>query len=108
MRKTTAAMNPLGMTYPPGNGNMLKFNTDNYEIYQDKQLVKTGTYIIVVDSTVGKSVCLAFTPDRYTNRIVYDNNFSEPKEFFEISNDQLTFISGCYALDAGHTSTFER
>ena len=108
LRKTTAAMNPIGMTYPAGNGNILKFNNDNYEVYKNKQLVKTGKYIIVIDSTVEKSVCLEFTPDRYTNRVVYDGNFNEPKEFFEISNDQLTFISGCYAVDAGHTSTYER
>ena len=106
--KRSAAMNPIINKFPPGNGNILKYTNTNYEIYENGQLVKSGKYTIISDTTVEASVCPVFPAGQYTNRIIYDSNDNAAKEFIQISNNKLTFISGCYALDAGHSSEYER
>lgn len=108
LRQTSAAMNPAITNYPAGNGNILKFTTSAYETYSNGQLVKAGNYLIIKDTTVAENICLEFPAGQYTNRIVYDNNYNNTKIFVQISKNQLTFISGCYAYDAGHTSQYER
>ena len=108
LRHSSAAMNPTTNNYPRGNGNLLKFTNDSYEIYKNNQLVQSGYYTIVNDSTVEENVCLVFSAGRFTNRIIYDGNYNDSKQFIEISNNKLTFISGCYALDDGHTSEYEK
>jgi len=108
LSKTTGAMNPNPTIYTSGNGNLLKFTASGYEKYQNGVLVKTGTYTIVQDLTVSESVCLNFDAGRYTDRIIYDNDNSSPKQFFEISNNKLNFIAGCYAYDAGHTMEYQK
>lgn len=95
----------ITINYPAGKGNILKFTKGNYELYENNRLVKNGDYKIVKDSTVEENVCLVFATNRFTDRIIYDNNLTKPKEFLEIENNKLTIISGCYALDGG--STFE-
>jgi hypothetical protein len=97
------------VNYAPGNGNMYKFTSENhYELYQQGQLTKEGTYQIVADATVKESVCLTLAADQYTNRIVFNNDYSATKVFLQIESNTLTFISGCYAVDAGHSSTYRR
>lgn len=108
LRKTTAAMNPVARTYSAGNGNLLKFIDNRYEKYVNGVLDKSGTYVIVDDATVEQSICLEIPADQYTHRIVYDNDNTAPKEFIEIINNTLYFISGCYAVDAGHTAEFQK
>jgi hypothetical protein len=108
LRQTSAAMNPVVSNYPAGNGNILKFMNDNYEKYSNGQLVSSGRFSIVSDPTVETSICLVFPAGQFSNRIVYDSNNSAPKEFIQISNGKLIFISGCYALDAGQKSEYQR
>jgi hypothetical protein len=108
LRSTTAAMEPGEKTYPPGNGDVLKFTATEYEVYKNNQLVKSGQYKIIPDSTVTQNVCLEFAAGRYPNRIIYDTALNNTKEFMEISGNKLTFIAGCYAYDAGHTLTYEK
>src|SRR5204862_2051954 len=108
LRKTTGAMDPSPTNYAPGNGNILKFTNGNYEKYSNGVLVSSGPFTIVADPTVEQSVCLVFPSGEFVSRIVYDNNNTAPKEFLKISNSRLIFVSGCYAVDAGHTSEYER
>lgn len=107
LRKTTAAMNPNATTYPEGNGNIYKFTANNYEKYINGVLARSGTYQIVEDPGVSVSVCLVIPSGQYSHRIVFDNNSTE-KEFLQIINGNLSFISGCYAVDAGHTSEYKK
>lgn len=107
LRQTSAAMMPGVTTYAAGNGNKLVFTTEGYQLYTNGQLAKSGNYNIVSDSTVQKSVCLVFPAGQFANRIVYDGDNSH-KAFFELAGNKLTFVEGCYAVDAGHQSQYER
>jgi hypothetical protein len=108
LRHTSSAWLPAGTNHAAGNGNLIKFTNSTYEKYTDGQLVKSGTYSVIKDSTVEESVCLTFPEDPFTHRIIYDNDYSATKEFIEIVGNKLTFISGCYAVDAGHSSVYEK
>ena len=108
LRKSSAAMNPNVHIFPPGNGNILKFTDAGYQLYINGQLVKTGVYAVVEDLTVESNVCLVLPAGEYTHRIVYDDNYTATKEFIQISGTKLSVISGCYAIDAGHTLEYER
>src|ERR1044072_79568 len=108
LSKTTAAMVPNATEYPSGNGNILEFTATTYKQYSNGQVIKSGTYTIADDNTVSQSVCLQIDNGRYSHRIVFDGDNAADKTFFEISNGGLGFISGCYAVDAGHTSEYRR
>jgi hypothetical protein len=108
LRKTSGGMMPGEQVYPSGNGAILKFDNGHYERYVNGSLTKTGEYEIVSDGTVGQSVCLVMPDGQFTNRIIYDNETVSEKVFIQVSNNKLTFISGCYALDGGHSSEYER
>lgn len=108
LRQTTAAMNPLATNYGPGNGNILKFTDQNYEAYKNGQLVRRGAYAIVPDTTVEINVCLIFPEGHFENRIDLADTVIAIKQFIQISNDTLSIIAGCYAVDAGHTAKYVR
>ena len=108
LRQTAAAMNPLATNYSPGNGNILKFTEENYEAYKNGHLVRRGSYAIVPDTTVETNVCLIFPEGNYENRIDLADTLIAIKQFIQISNDTLSIIAGCYAIDAGHTAKYVR
>lgn len=108
LRQTSAAMNPLVGNFPPGNGKVLKFTDTRYSIYDGTQLVKQGEYAVVADAGVETSVCLVFPAGQFANRLIYDNDTTGEKQFFQITNNRLSIVAGCYALDAGHRSDYER
>jgi hypothetical protein len=87
---------------------MLKFDNGHYERYENGVLTKSGKFEIVSDNTVNQSVCLEMPNGQFTSRIIYDNDAAIEKVFIQVSNNTLTFISGCYALDGGHSSEYER
>src|SRR5688572_18322810 len=96
------------INYPPGNGNILKFTDFEFQIFANGQLVRSGQYRISKDSTVASETCLVIPTDQYRNRIIYDNNFFETKIFVQVSENKLTFISGCFAFDAGNYKEYLR
>ena len=108
LRETSAAMNPVVSQYQPGNGNLLVFTKDGYEIHKDGQATKTGKYQVIADSTVETNVCSILPESEYAHRLVYDRNNNQAKIFFQISGDTLKLISGCYAVDAGHKEVYQR
>ncbi|HVU58933.1 MAG TPA: hypothetical protein VHD83_27920 [Puia sp.] len=108
LRQTSAAMNPSLGQYGPGNGNILEFTGNNYKIHKDGQVIKSGQFTVLQDHTVQESVCLVFPKGEYVNRIVYDTSYSANKIFYQVEGDKLTFYSGCYAYDAGHSEVYER
>lgn len=107
LRQVQAGMIPT-VQHPPGNGSIAKFTAGNYEFYANGQLTKSGTYTITRDTTAGKATCLTIPAGRFTNRIIYDGDQNATKVFVQISGDTLTFLSGCYALDAGHSEKYVR
>jgi hypothetical protein len=109
LRTTSAAMIPGAQAYPPGNGNVLKFNNSRYEKYVNGALTQSGHFAIISDLTAEENVCLVMPAGLYTKRIIYDGNFNGEKTFIQLTgNNKLDFISGCYALDAGHSSEYEK
>ena len=108
LRKTSGGMMPGEQVFPRGNGNMLKFESNHYERHVNGSLTRTGQFEIVSDNTVSESVCLVMPEGQFKNRIIYDNDTVSEKVFIQVSNNKLTFISGCYAFDAGHSSEYER
>jgi hypothetical protein len=98
----------LPVNYPPGNGNILKFTDSEFQIFTNAQLIKSGQYRITTDSTVATEICLVIPTDQYRNRIIYDNNFFDPKIFVQVSENKLTFLSGCFAYDAGNYKEYLR
>ena len=89
------------VTYPPGNGNLLKFTDESYQVLKNGQLAKSGNYTIAGDTTVEANVCLVVEKGSFKNRIIYDNDYNANKVFVEVKNDTLSIISGCFALDGG-------
>lgn len=108
MREASAASNPTLYKFAAGNGNILDFTGTNYKIYKSGAVIKSGQFIVVKDTTVSTSVCLVFPKETYTNRVIYDSNFAATKIFYQIEGDSLTFFSGCYAYDAGHSEMYIR
>ena len=73
-----------------------------------RAIVKKGSYTLISDTTFEENVCLVVPAGEYTTRIIYDGKYDSTKEFIQVSDDKLTFHSGCYAFDAGQYSEFER
>jgi hypothetical protein len=106
LAETSAAMMPGVKTYDPGNGNVMSFKEGKYAQYNNRHLIKEGTYTVVEDSTVEENVCLTNLKDKYTYRLVFDHKYSAPKIFIYINEGRLSMISGCYAVDAGHNEVY--
>jgi hypothetical protein len=96
------------ITYPAGNGNLLKFTSSGYQAYTNGQLTKSGSYILVPDGSAEASTGLNITSGQFTNRLVYDGNTSGNKVFIQISGDNLTLISGYFPLDGGSNMKYAR
>lgn len=95
-------------TYPPGNGHLISFQGNNYEMKDNGQVTKSGEFRIIEDLTAGEATCLNIPEGKFTNRIVYDNSMNATKIFYELSGNKLTIISGCFAFDAGVSLEYER
>jgi hypothetical protein len=98
----------ITIDYPAGNGHLLIFTTAGYQKYDSGQLVKSGSYVMVDDNTAEANTCLVLPAGQYTKRIIYDNNSNAQKIFLQLEENKLSFISGCYAYDAGHTLVYKR
>jgi hypothetical protein len=94
--------------YPPGNGTILKFSDSLYERYENGNLIKSGQYKLIMDTSVEAEVGLVIPPGQFTNRIVYDNDSASDKTFIEVSNNKLTFLSGFFPSDGGSDVSYER
>ena len=98
----------ITINYPPGNGHTIRFTGNQYEMSLNGQITKSGQYEIIKDGTVTDATCLIFSRGRYTDRIIYDNDVSAAKVFLEVSGNKLSFVSGCFAYDAGSFSDYTR
>src|SRR5436305_11925461 len=107
LRQAQTGMIPT-KNYSAGNGNILKFTKTDYEVYSNGQLTKKGHYTITSDASVEDNVCLIIESGKYTTRIIYDSDYMARKEFFQISNSRLSFLSGCFALDGGSFTEYEK
>ena len=95
-------------TYPPGNAHIISFTGNKYEITDNGQIARSGEFQVIEDLTASESTCLNIPAGKYTSRIIYDNNMTATKTFFEIAENKLTLVSGCFAVDAGSSLEYER
>ena len=95
-------------TYQPGNGNDVVFNDTIFTTYVNGVLNKTGRYDIIRDNSASESVCMNLPLGQYENRLVYDSDYMAQKIFFEVTNDSLVTVSGCFSVDAGAFNEFVR
>ncbi len=98
----------VAQTYQPGSGNDISFTGTIYQIRENGQVVESGEYEIVADATVGESTCLNIEAGKYPLRINFKNARYPQKVFFELSGNNLTLLSGCFAVDAGSRREYER
>jgi hypothetical protein len=96
------------VNYPAGNGSLLVIKDDTYAYYGNGQLVKSGAYTTTDDNTVVQSTCLITPEGKFTRRIVFDTAYSATKVFYQVENDQLALVSGCFATDGGQKITYRR
>ena len=107
LRQAQNGMIPT-IDYAPGNGNMLIFSGSGYDKYESGNLVKSGHYKVVEDGSAEAEVGLVVPSGQFTNRIIFDNDFTSPKVFLEVSNNKLTLLSGYFPLDGGSSQSYER
>jgi len=96
------------VNYPPGNGKKIKFEGNHYEMSDNGQITQNGTFVIVLDGSAAESTCTGIPAGKYRRRIIYDNSTPNKKIFLEIGVNKLSFISGCFAYDAGSETEYAR
>lgn len=107
LRQAQNGMIPT-IDYSSGNGNILKFSNSTYEKYTNNNLIKSGYYVIIEDTSVVAEVGLVIPSGQFNHRIVYDNDFASRKTFIQVSNDKLTFLSGFFPLDGGSNVLYQK
>ena len=95
-------------TYPAGNGNRLQFADDTYQKFKDGALLQSGQYKIIPDSTASREVGLELKPGEFNHALIFDNDTSIPKTFFQITGNKLILLSGFFPSDAGVQTTYEK
>jgi len=91
-----------------GNGNVLTLTANTYAFRENGQLKKNGTYTLKDDVTAEQNVCLVFAAGTFTKRIIFDGDESAPKTFIDVTNNQLSLASGCFADDSGSKRIYKR
>ena len=107
LRESQNGMMPTTQ-HAPGNGSRFRFTKTAYEQYQDGNLVKSGSYQVVRDTTVQREVGLDLPAGQFTNRLILANDASATKIFFEIEGNKLTLLSGFFPTDGGSRQIFEK
>jgi hypothetical protein len=93
--------------FPPGNGTQYVFTETAFEQYRDKQLVRKGSYRLVLDTSVSATVGLVLPGGEFPHRIIFDNDTTE-KTFIDVRGNKLTLISGYFPVDSGTRQTFTK
>jgi len=82
----------------PGNGNILKFEGNNYEFITDGKVTKSGTYTIMKESkAINNTSANAY--------LIFDGN--KEKTYINLSRKKLILFFGIIAAD-GVETTYER
>ncbi len=82
LRTAISGMTGVQTNYAPGNGNTLEFGKITYHTFNASQLVKSGTYKIIKDtSRINQQIF---------DRIVYDNELNTANSFFKIEGSSMT------------------
>src|SRR5687767_6233588 len=88
LRQAQNGMIPT-IDYPSGNGNIFKFSDSGYEKYTNGNLIKSGKYGLIIDSSVETEVGLVIPHGQFTRRIIFDGDLTARKTFIEVSNNKM-------------------
>jgi hypothetical protein len=86
---------------------MFYFLSNSFKKYSSGTITDSGTFRLVHDESASENVCLVLDKDEYNTRIDF-NSVELPKQFIQISNDSLFFLSGCFANDGGAGAVYVR
>lgn len=75
-------------SYNAGNGSLLKFTDNTYQIFSDKKLVKSGSYKIVKEKSI--------LSQQEGNRIIYDGDVNTGRIFISIDHNMLYLSADVY------------
>ncbi|MBL7723629.1 MAG: hypothetical protein JNK27_05745 [Chitinophagaceae bacterium] len=107
LRYRTIGLNPT-QTFPPGNGNILKFIDDNYELSENGVVKKSGKYLTLIDGSAATETCSTITPGEFEKRIIFMPDTIPPKKYYHIAGNTLKLIWGCAAVDAKTIEQYEK
>jgi hypothetical protein len=107
LAESTVSITPT-VNYPSVNGFNLSFDNGKYYYYEQGKIVKEGSFTTMKDNTVEQNVCMTNLADKFTRRIVFDNDYSSNKVFFHIADGKLSLISGCFSVDGGQLKVYRR
>ena len=100
LKETYSGMSPY-MQHPPGNGNILTFTDNSYQIIIGGEVRQEGTYSLSNDSVTNVNTCALEAPVSSTpNRIVFDNEVFLHRGF-SVTSKTLTLTTGCIPADGG-------
>lgn len=85
--------------YPPGNGRIIKFEGNTFQIIRDGSVVQSGTFVIINDVKEIDGV-------KFRYKIDFDLN-TQADLYSNVSRKKLIVATGSIASD-GTTSTYER
>lgn len=107
LRTIQASITPP-LTYPAGNGKIIKFTRNTFEIYDGGQLIRSGQYELKKDGTVRENTCMDYDPQEYNRIIVFDGKTDTTKQFFKVEGKTLRLVSGCAANDGQRNVKYEK
>lgn len=106
LRKSQAGMS-IGLEYTAGNANYLVFTGTNYQVLSNGVATSTGTFKVRTESTVIDGCPEAF-PYKEMAKLLWTPAVGDREPFFYIDGNRLKLMSGCFALDGGIYSEWER
>lgn len=74
--------------HKPGNDTLMIFTGTTYSFYTKNKLVRSGAYTVRKDTS--------FMYGQLKNRIIFDGNTDDMRQFFDIQNNKLSFWIDAY------------
>lgn len=106
IRAIQAGMTPT-LIYEAGNGHYLLFEGNNYKEIKSGATILTGTYTVRKESTSIEG-CPNSSPQPVMTKMIWSPSVGGREPFFYFDGNRLKFISGCFALDGGIFSEWEK
>lgn len=96
LKSSTDGMTGSVTEYPANNGNLITFTGLNYQIFSNHQLVKSGTFKVVEETSI--------ISNSKGKRIIYDNELDRVRSFFNIRKANLDmYVDACDGPSASYT-----
>jgi hypothetical protein len=113
LRQTFGDMGTIN--YPPGNGSVVTFTDSSYSTASPKDKIfiqgiapSQGSYKVVADGSVNDSTGLGFPPGQFSNRLIFNDDQTAAKLFYQLDGDKLIVISGYFPTDGGIEKTYQK